>query len=243
MAILEFPPLESADRQGLLAVGGDLEVSSLLLAYRQGIFPWPIADDYLTWFSPPKRAVVFLEHMHISTSLKKERRKNWARLTINQAFAEVVESCAELTNRKDQEGTWITPAIKEAYLEMHRAGYAHSIECWERERLVGGVYGVSLQAMFAAESMFFRKPNASKFCLWYLHDYLTAHGVPWFDIQMLTPHMESMGAREIPRKDYIRLLNIQLSAKNELFRDISESGTPAPLLGKWGQFSKHVKSV
>lgn len=213
MTILEFPPHESADDDGFLAVGGDLEIDSLLLAYRSGIFPWPFDERTLAWFSPPERAVLFFSEFHISHSLKKARRKSACRFTINEAFDQVILHCAELKNRKRQRGTWITPSMISAYKEMHRQGYAHSFECWDGPELVGGIYGVSIGSAFAGESMFYRQDNASKLALWFLVEELGKRGIEWMDCQVLNPLTESVGAREIPRGEFLKLLE---SAVNRL---------------------------
>ena len=206
MTILEFPPVSEADENGLLAIGGDLEVDSLLLAYRQGIFPWPVSEQYLTWFAPPKRAVLEFSDFHIPKSLLKEKRKNWAKFAFNLNFENVIAACQELTNRKDQSGTWITPAIRSAYINLHQAGHAHSVECYLNKKLVGGLYGVAIGQMFAAESMFYRHPGASKLCLWFLIDYLSSKGLNWIDIQVMTPLLAKFGAKEIDRERFSNLL-------------------------------------
>lgn len=214
MSIIEFPPVESADEDGLLAIGGDLEVESLLLAYKSGIFPWPINDGLLAWFSPPERAVLFVDEFHVSRSFK--RLINQARFTtkIDSAFKQVISSCAEITNRGDQDGTWIIPDIISAYSRLHELGFAHSFETYLDDKLVGGIYGVRIGDFFAAESSFYREPNASKFAMLNLVEYLKSAGISWFDCQVLTPFSESFGAREIPRAEYIELLNQSLSVQS-----------------------------
>jgi leucyl/phenylalanyl-tRNA---protein transferase len=206
MAIRQFPPVESADEYGLLAVGGDLEVDSLLLAYREGIFPWPVSRRYLTWFAPAERALLFLHRLHLPRSVQKLRRKNIFRFAIDQNAAAVIAKCAELKNRGEQRGTWITPAIQAAYLELHRAGYCHSFEAYAGDTLVGGLYGVSVGAMFAGESMFYRRANASKLALCFAADFLRAHGVAWIDCQVMTPLVQQLGAVLVPRAEFMRLL-------------------------------------
>ncbi|MBX7136904.1 MAG: leucyl/phenylalanyl-tRNA--protein transferase [Oligoflexia bacterium] len=217
MAIREFPPVSEADSQGLLALGGDLEVPSLVLAYKSGIFPWPFEAQILTWFAPPRRAVLFLDQFHIPRSLKKSLSKSAWQIRFNTAFDEVIGSCAESKNRRGQAGTWITPDIVEAYKELHRAGYAHSIETWEGARLVGGLYGVAIGKMFAGESMFYRKADASKVAFVRLVEHLKAHGVEWLDCQVMTPHMEALGARTIRRDRFMQLLAEAVSARVKLF--------------------------
>jgi len=158
MAIIEFPSVETAAEDGLLAVGGDLEVSSLVLAYKNGVFPWPIySDDLLTWFAPDPRAVLFLEEFRVPRRLTRKRRSVPWEFRINTSFTEVINACASSSTRKSRDaGTWITEPLKNAYIELHRAGYAHSIECFNEGQLVGGLYGVAVGRLFAGESMFFR---------------------------------------------------------------------------------------
>ena len=209
MTIFEFPPLETADEYGLLAVGGDLEVSSLLLAYRSGIFPWPIDNSILAWFSPHERAVLFFDEFHISRSLKREIRKNNYTVTFNKMFPQVISLCAKSRKglgRKTKNTTWITEPMISAFVELHNKGFAYSVECLSGEELVGGVYGVKIGGMFSAESMFYLEPNASKVALVYLVNYLTEHGVSWLDCQVINPFTRSIGVREISREDYLVLL-------------------------------------
>lgn len=232
MTILEFPPVDRADEHGLLAVGGDLEIESILLAYRSGIFPWPLSDDYLTWFAPPERAVLFHEDFHISRSLKKSRRKGWASFAIDSNFEAVITNCAELTNRGDQSGTWITPDILHAYIELHRAGHAHSFECYAEGKLVGGVYGVHCEGVFAAESMYYRVSDASKLTLWFMVSYLKALGLDWFDVQVMTPLLKSFGAIELERPNFMQLLKQTRNQNSSLFAKIDEP-TLSELLPDW----------
>ncbi|MCB0359026.1 MAG: leucyl/phenylalanyl-tRNA--protein transferase, partial [Bdellovibrionales bacterium] len=202
-----FPPLELADENGLLAIGGDLDVATLLLAYRSGIFPWPIADEaVLTWFSPPQRAVLFLDEVRVSRSLRRALRRTEGVFRLDSDFESVIRRCAEPIHRGDQRGTWITEPMIEAYIDLHRAGHAHSVECWLGGELVGGLYGVAIGGMFAGESLFFRVPNASKMCLAVLVHYLRAKGVGWIDCQQMTPLLEGFGAREVPRMEFVALL-------------------------------------
>lgn len=216
MVIERFPPLEYADPHGLLAVGGDLEPESLLLAYRSGIFPWPLAEDLLTWFSPPQRAIMFLNQFRIPDRLKRYARKQKFEFALNTCFSQVIQKCAEMKNRGNQQGTWITEDILEAYIAFHQAGYAHSIECFQAGSLVGGLYGVRIGQMFAAESMFFRVSNSSKLCLCLLVQILKQQAIPWFDCQVLTPVTEQFGALELPRDKFLTLLKIQLEQNPEI---------------------------
>ena len=219
MTILEFPPVDEADEHGLLAVGGDLEVNSLLLAYRSGIFPWPLSNEYLTWFAPPERAVCHVKDFHVSGSLKKSRRKGWASFAINQNFENVIASCQELTNRGDQSGTWITEDMRRAYIELHQAGHAHSFECYRDGSLVGGVYGVQVEGTFAAESMYYRVSDASKLALWFMVSYFQACGLGWFDVQVMTPLLERLGAVELEREAFMRLLRAERLKPKSLFQE------------------------
>lgn len=212
MTILTFPPVTEADEDGLLAIGGDLDVNSILLAYRSGIFLWPPNRDILAWFAPPERAVLFFDNFHLSRSFKKEVKKANFTVGFNTQFQAVMERCAELKNRKKQRGTWITEEVIEAYTRLHKLGYAHSVETYNGPELVGGVYGIAINGLFAGESMFYREPNASKFALFHLVEYLKTKGVTWMDMQVLNPFTEKIGAIEIPRADYMKLLEQALKA-------------------------------
>lgn len=213
MVIERFPPIESANEDGLLGLGGDLEVKSLLLAYRQGIFPWPLSPFHpVAWFSPNPRGVLCYKDLHISHSLKKILKKEFFTVTFNQEFNKVIMNCAFSPHRKNQKGeksneTWITNDLAMAYIEMHYAGHAYSVEVWnQKKELVGGLYGVSIDNFFSGESMFFIEPNASKVALVTLMQHLHKKGIDWIDTQMATPLLKSMGAKEIPRKEFITWL-------------------------------------
>lgn len=206
MAITEFPPTDLADEDGLIGVGGDLEVESLLLAYRSGIFPWPADENLLLWFSPPQRAVIFLNQLHLPRSLVKAKRKAPFEVRFNYNFRAVIEACAELTNRGEQRGTWITSDMLDAYCDLHQAGFAHSVEAYQNKKLVGGVYGVNIGRMFAAESAFYRAENASKLAFIELIERLRKHGTEWIDCQQLTPFSSAFGAREVSRESYLEML-------------------------------------
>lgn len=213
MVIEAFPPIEAAEEDGLIGVGGDLEVESLILAYSSGIFPWPPNDDLLLWFCPPQRAVLFFDELHISRSLQKAARKNNLRIEFNKNFKEVIKNCAKLTNRGSQKGTWITDEIKSAYFNLHTAGFAESAEAYDASgNLVAGIYGVRLGKMFAAESSFYRIENASKILFLALVDKLKSEGLAWLDCQQLTPFSKGFGAREISRDAFLQLLEKALQS-------------------------------
>lgn len=212
MPIADFPPIDKADENGLLALGGDLEVESLLLAYSKGIFPWPIGDDYpMAWFSPNPRGVLLTKNFHTPRSLKKFINKCSYTVTFNQNFLGVIRGCQELTNRGDQKETWITEEIVEGYYDLFKAGYAYSVECYENEELIGGLYGVRINSFFSGESMFYRKENASKFILVKLFEKFKEMNVPMLDTQMVTSVVRALGGEEIPRAEYIKVLNLALN--------------------------------
>ncbi|MCA9523428.1 MAG: leucyl/phenylalanyl-tRNA--protein transferase [Myxococcales bacterium] len=206
MAIIEFPPVESADPHGLVGVGGDLEVSSLLLAYTSGIFPWPHEGYPLLWFAPPQRAVLFFDELHVSRRLAKYLRKADFHFAVDHDFEAVIRACQK-SPRPGQSGTWITRAMIRAYIEFHRAGYAHSFEVYDSsKKLVGGLYGVWIDKLFCGESMFYRVEGASKFALIKTVEHLRGQGLSWLDAQVMTPLLESFGARDVPRQQYMQML-------------------------------------
>ncbi|MDX1932027.1 MAG: leucyl/phenylalanyl-tRNA--protein transferase [Capsulimonadales bacterium] len=203
MRRIVFPDPRHAGPEGIVAVGGDLRPETLLTAYRAGIFPWPHEGYPLLWFCPERRAILDFSELHIPESLAKARRKTSLTFSIDTAFEQVIHSCRS-TPRPDQDGTWITPRMKAAYLELHRLGYAHSVEVRnEANELVGGLYGVSVDGVYSGESMFHRVSNASKLALLHLIDHLRDRGADFIDIQQLTPHMAALGAREIPREAFL----------------------------------------
>ncbi len=197
-----FPDPDLAEDDGLLAIGGDLSVPRLLAAYSKGIFPWTV--DPITWWSPDPRAIIELDKFHVPRSLAKLIRKGVFEITIDKAFRQVIEGCAEPAPGREQ--TWITPEFIEAYTRLHKAGHAHSVECWQNCMLVGGIYGVAIGGFFAGESMFHRVPNASKVALYHLVQHLRQREFALFDIQMITPVTKLLGAIEIPRTEYLRRL-------------------------------------
>jgi len=199
---LVFPNLQSANREGLLALGGDLSVPRLLLAYRSGIFPW--TDEPLTWWSPDPRAIFELERFRPPERLKSKLRNHTFTLTFDQAFASVIHACADPA--PGRESTWISPRFIDAYIELHRAGHAHSVEVWQEGQLVGGVYGVAIAGFFAGESMFHRVSDASKIALCHLMEHLRARKFELFDTQVLSPLTARLGAIEIRRRDYLERL-------------------------------------
>lgn len=209
--IAQFPKVSAADEHGLLAFGGDLEPESLLCAYSSGVFPWPYDENTLAWFAPPDRAVIFLSEFHTASRLARRLKQAPFELRIDADFRGVIERCAELKNRGDQCGTWITPSMIEGYCELFKRGFCHSFEAYQAGELVGGIYGVQIGSYFAAESSFFRVSYASKAAMCHLADYLRRTGVTWFDCQVMTPFSESFGAREIPRDEFMQLLKRSLA--------------------------------
>ena len=189
----------------IAAVGGDLTPETVLHAYRRGIFPWPVEGLPLLWFSPRERAILEFDALHVARRLARTRRRTALRFTVDSAFPAVIRACAGAL-RPGPQGTWITPEIITAYTDLHRFGFAHSVEAWRDDTLVGGLYGLDVDGAFAAESMFRREPDASKLALLHLVDHLRAGGLGWIDVQMLTPHLERLGARAIPRERFLRLL-------------------------------------
>lgn len=187
------------------AVGGALDADRVLDAYRRGIFPWPLDEDTLLWFCPRRRAVLERQHLHVPRSLRRAARRSSLRFTIDADFAGVIDGCAA-TPRPGQDGTWITRAMREAYVALHARGVTHSVEAWRDDRLVGGIYGVDVDGAFAGESMFHREPDASKLALLVLLDHLFDRGLDWMDVQVLNPHLARFGAREIPRADFLARL-------------------------------------
>ena len=198
-----FPPVEKAlqEPNGLLCAGGDLSAPRLLEAYRHGIFPWYSRGEPLLWWSPDPRMVLFCDELKVSRSLAKSARNKGYEVRIDSGFQDVLDGCAERP-----EGTWLGPEMRAAYAALHRAGCAHSFETWRAGRLVGGLYGVALGRMYYGESMFSRETDASKVALLALVRELKARGFPLIDCQMNTPLLASLGAREIPRRDFLRHL-------------------------------------
>ena len=201
-----FPDVEHAlqEPDGLLAVGGDLQPERLLYAYRNGIFPWYGPDQPILWWSPDPRLLLYPEQLHVSHSLAKTLRQQRFSVTFDQAFDQVIEACA--APRPGQAGTWITPEMQTAYIEMHRLGHAHSVECWQQDRLVGGLYGLAMGRVFFGESMFSHTTDASKVGFVTLVRQLERWDYRLIDCQVHTGHLERLGARMIPRREFTRLL-------------------------------------
>lgn len=216
-----FPDPESADSRGLLAIGGSLSPEWLLTAYDRGIFPWYDEGVPPLWWSPDPRTVLDATHPHVSRSMARFIRKTHYRLTYDRAFVSVMRACGE--DRED--GTWILPEMVEAYARLHTLGHAHSFEVWDGERLVGGLYGVHRGGLFAAESMFHRADNASKLALVAAVRTLFRAGITLFDVQFLTPHLASLGAYEIPRREYLARLAMARGQRVDLTR-LQPTATP-----------------
>lgn len=206
---IEFPPPRLASEIGLLAIGGDLSRKRLLLAYRTGIFPWFSEREPIMWWSPDPRLVLYPEEIKISKSLKKIIKKEIFRITIDSAFDQVINACAEI-RRKNNEGTWIVNDMIEAYCRLHESGFAHSVETWRHDKLVGGLYGVSLGGCFFGESMFTRISNASKVAFVKLVEHLETLSFDLIDCQITTTHLKQFGAREIPRSQFLAQLEKSL---------------------------------
>ncbi len=206
MSKVVFPDPNVTDENGILALGGNFDVETLHAAYSRGIFPWPQGGYSYVWFSPLERGVILFKDFHVPKSLQKEMKKNNYHFTIDKSFRQVIKNCADVP-RKAESGTWITPDIINAYVEFHKRGYAHSIECWQGEDLVGGLYGVWVSGAFMGESMFFLKPNTSKMCVVKLVELLKSRGHEWMDTQMVTPVVKSLGGRYISRREFLTLLH------------------------------------
>ena len=204
---LWFPNPKRATADGLLAIGGSLSTEQLLLAYNSGIFPWYEDGQPILWWSPDPRMVLCPEKFKVSKSLRKTLRSEKFKITFDKSFAEVISNCASV-QRKGQGGTWITEEMQEAYLKLHKAGYAASIEVWKDDKLVGGLYGIDLpqKKVFCGESMFSLVSEASKVAFYHLSEYVKSKDYKFIDCQIYNSHLESLGAEEIPRKDFLRLL-------------------------------------
>jgi leucyl/phenylalanyl-tRNA--protein transferase len=215
--LYEFPDpkIEDGIEGGILAIGGDLNPMRLLKAYRMGIFPWYGEDDPILWWSPLKRCILYPEEFKLSKSFKRVLRNKKYRVTFDLAFEKVIKMCATIP-RKDQNGTWINQEIINSYTKLYELGYAHCVEVWMEEELVGGLYGVALGGAFFGESMFSTKSNASKIALKAISDVLNKRGYDFIDCQVATPHLKSLGAVEIPKSKFLEELNTALKKKDEV---------------------------
>lgn len=206
---LFFPPVSTADREGILAIGGNLSTERLLLAYRSGIFPWYSEGAPILWWSPDPRFVLFPEKLRVTKSMQTVLNNGKFRFTINRAFSEVIQNC-KTADRKEQAGTWISPDIQEAYTQLHLLGHAHSAEAWYNGELVGGLYGIRMGNLFFGESMFSKQSNASKFAFIHYVRQLQKEKVSLIDCQVYTSHLESLGATMIAREKFMNLLSEHL---------------------------------
>ncbi len=206
----QFPPIESAlqEPNGLLAAGGDLSPEMLLRAYKSGIFPWYSEDQPILWWSPDPRCIIRREWMHISKSLRKHQRRHRWQVTFDKCFDQVIQACA---TRGPDEGTWITPDMQDAYCTLHRLGHAHSVEVWNGDQLLGGLYGVGMHSCFFGESMFSHASNASKIAFWALCEQLGRWEYALIDCQIENPHLLSLGARPVARSAFAQQLRAGLS--------------------------------
>ena len=216
---LYFPPVDNADEHGILAIGGDLSPERLLLAYRSGIFPWFNEEDPIIWWTPDPRFVMLPEHLKVSKSMKQLLRKNIFTVTFDRDFIGVITACQTI-KRHGQQGTWITRDMLEAYYQLHQLGFAHSVEVWREDKLVGGLYGVSLGKAFFGESMFAKESNTSKVAYISLVHKLQDLDFQIIDCQVYTEHLESLGAIEIPRAEFIKIIEDALNKDS--------------LVGNWG---------
>ncbi len=211
MRKIVFPPISEASEDGLVAIGGDLEVDTLLEAYGQGIFPWPLSVDFpLAWFSPDPRGVLEFSEIYVSRSLQKIMKRDLFEFRYNTSFLEIIKLCA-VVPRKNQPTTWITPQIIEGYHQLHLAGHAWCVGAWQGQRLVGGVYGVKINRFRSGESMFTLEDNAGKLCLLYAIELFENEGIEWLDTQMVTPVVENLGGDYIPRDEFLEKLKLVIS--------------------------------
>jgi leucyl/phenylalanyl-tRNA--protein transferase len=201
---LIFPPVHLAEPDGLLAIGGDLSTERLLLAYRNGIFPW-YEGDHILWWCPDPRFALIPSELKVSKSMQQLIKRETFTFTIDRAFTEVISNCKTVP-RRGQDGTWITEDVREAYTRLHKAGYAHSAEVWQGDELVGGLYGVRLGQVFFGESMFSKVSNASKYAFISYVEHLKTEDVQLIDCQVYTAHLESLGARMMARSTFVQML-------------------------------------
>ena len=201
----KFPSPQSATQEGIVAVGGDLNPLRILEAYKNGIFPWFNDDDNLMWWSPDPRMILYPEKIKISKSFKSFLKKKEYRVSFNENFEDVIESCSNI-KRVNQKGTWITNGLKQSFIELHLMGYAHSVEVWQNGVIVGGLYGLDLGNIFCGESMFSIKSNASKVGLYFLCQELKQNNYRFIDCQVPSQHLRSLGAEEISRDNFLKKL-------------------------------------
>jgi len=201
---------------GVVALGGPLTTTNLLRAYRRGIFPWPINEYLLPWCCPEERGILDFNDLHIPRRLAQTRRTSPFHFIIDHSFPQVITHCATV-KRQHESGTWITRQMIRAYCELHRQGHAHSVEVWEGTELVGGLYGVDASGSFSGESMFSLRSDASKLALLFLIEHLKERGLDWIDIQMVTPHLEALGAKAVSRADFLAKLTATQKRKLTLF--------------------------
>lgn len=202
---LYFPPVANASPEGIVAIGGDLSPQRLLLAYRRGIFPWYEDDEPILWWSPPERMVLFFEDLKISKSMRNIINRNTFKVSFNTAFKDVITNCRTI-KREGQPGTWITHEMMDAYITLHEMGYAKSVEVWQDGTLAGGLYGIDLGDVFCGESMFTKVPNASKFAFIALAKKLQTENYKLLDCQVHNNHLESLGATEISREQFLKIV-------------------------------------
>jgi leucyl/phenylalanyl-tRNA--protein transferase len=203
---LIFPDVQLADENGMLAIGGDLSVKRLTLAYKSGIFPWFNQGEPIIWYSPNPRMVLFPSELKISKSMKQVLRKKEFKVTFNQNFEQVIFNCKHIFRAADQGQTWITDEMQKAYVNLHKKGIAKSVEVWQNNKLVGGLYGIDLGTIFCGESMFSKVSNASKLAFIYLVRKLETENYKLIDCQVYNNHLASLGAREIPREEFLKYL-------------------------------------
>lgn len=206
-----FPSVDEADEEGLLLIGGKVTPSRVLEAYGKGIFPWFSSEDLPLWWSPDPRFVLFPDELHVSRSMKKTFSKNLFEFKINTAFEDVIQKCSSV-KRKEQDGTWITEEMKQTYIRLYQDGFAHSAEAWQKNNLVGGMYGIQIGNIFFGESMFSLVADASKFAFISFIQMLKLQGVKLVDCQVYTPHVESLGGRLIDRNEFIKIVEKETAA-------------------------------
>ena len=209
---ITFPHPDTADPDGLLAYGGNLEVETLLSAYSQGIFPWYSDNSPILWWSPNPRLVLFPDEHKVSKSLMQKIKKHLFEIRVDENFEKVIQNCAKV-DRKGQQGTWITFEMQQAYINLHQTGYAHSVEVYHHDMLIGGLYGVSIGKVFFGESMFYTETDASKIALYYLVKLLKKNKYKLIDAQQSTKHLKSLGAREITRNKFLEIIRVATQQK------------------------------